>query len=1317
MLRATLVSAVTLILLAAVPASGTTFDRFVARIAVDDGCKGRSGESIFRVQLDGTEVFKSRVFLPGDDPESIDIPLDQAGTLSLIIDDEGDGHGGDWGNWLDARLVDSKTGEFMFLTDLDPEEVDAWIPPIKDRNIIARTIAVNDTVYLRGWGGISGSHNLFRDWNTVAAEHEATRDQANVDAATRSGELHLGATDPLPEGLKLVLDGTELTERELKKGVTLKPASRLVVTTNLTDPAHTAFWRDGACTVSGGGQALALVDLVQPSERLVHADVQPNRNVLTGNAAPEPQGILAGMLMPAAGPMTFTLRDLHVAFERAQFKHEEGSILLLVRARQYKTTEVPKPAAITSARLTVEIDGRPLAHVFSDNARSWEQSIALSTWPNRIECFAAPGADGSMGDGFAIDFGLQSPELGVPLWVRSIQPTMQIFTYDSPEQLLVAAAWKIPAWGVVRWDGLGDELARRKAGADALEAVKEKLELKDYRKQIEDGIAVMLQLSPSMHERQGKALAAELIRKDPNLRSRIDAVTDEVLKHDPRQPDIRIAAAERLRQLGNLMQERRQWGLLIEECRADLDLMIRARARIDAIWDEADPEPFPYPDDGSPTRSSRALGNTWLGAGEFYNHIWTIELSKDSNWTAELTLPDKNTGRLAVMVNSRGIEVTATLAGEKPLATRTAQHPVIEATILDGNKVMDGKRPLTLTISQDPDVTGIILPHTVEVVAWEMNSEADAPIENWQIAFRDDGSATVSRTSRAPVLAAIPRGATNLVVEGCTGYTIQEAITEYLVGWDGRLGGAGLPLFVAPKPGEEIRISYEWPEAAYNVPMSKYNWSGRREHVYFRSPAGILDTKALSTWRITDVPKTWRNERWTPEPSNETERVFRVSPKGQLEAVWRADNVLTRWMSMEYRGLVAFMPDTPNNRRWFHFYMDYVRTIYDKQIEYTGHHRPYALYVGVQDASMLSGYGGGTLGDRNGSETWIPASHRMAPCQWRHGSNPLLVDSHELHWVTITAMVRGVPAWADNGFAMGTEEIGWRVTEMADSDGARRRNTARALAMLEEVKELGSNPIQLPPDEYNKQPGTMRAKTDALCWYIVDQIVEAYGADFWSRFYAEQRRLNADVYRVMGNQAKQILFVDELVRVSGDQNLGKRFTDEWLFDLTPDPQDAADRFLILPRQPRVFMGDSPDFSAPEFDDLTWAVAAAPSEWENPGPGPWGEKVREFDGQAGTAWYRFTFDVPADFKTDNLELRLGEIRAADETYVNGTKIGATGAFPPEFKDAGDDERIYAVPAELLKPGARNVVAIRIYCESDRGGPDRRPVLVAVIKEAE
>jgi hypothetical protein len=1304
---------------------GPNFDRFVSEIAVDDGCKGRNGESIFRIEVNAEEVFKSKVFLPGDAPEPVDIDLAGAETFSLIIDDEGDGHGGDWGDWLDARLVDSTTGEFMFVTDLEPEEVEVWIRPNRDRNIIQNKIAINNTVYLRGWGGLSGSHNRFRNWNDAAAKHEADIDAQTLEAAGRVGELKLVGTAPLPEGLTLTLDGKPLADKDLKRGVVLEPLSVLVVSTDLTSPEHTSWWKGGGCDVAAADAALPLADLVQPTDRWVHRDIAPNHSVLVGDVAPEPQGIWAGKPFPPAGPITFSLRDLPLAFERARVKHDEGDSLLLIRARRHETTEIADPAAVTSARLTVLSDGREVATVFTDNDKTWTQAVALDGWPGRLECIASPGADGSMGDWFALDAGITQPGMKEPLWIRSTQYTFEQFAYGRPERLLVGAAWAIPGKGVVRWDGLADELGRRDAGAAALEEAGKKLALREYRQRIEKGIADMLELVPGRFQGQIDKLTDELIKNDPKLRDRVDAIVKEVTDKDPRQPDIRVAAAERLRELGNLFQERRQWGLLIEESRADLALIQKARERIDGIWQILDPAPFPYPDDGSPTRDARALGNTWRGDGEFLGRIWTVTLDKDKGWTTELTFPAPDVPQLAVMVNSRGVEVTARLAGPPPIGTtvsRTATHPLLRADLAG----VEPGTPLTLTVSQNPDVTGYLLTHTMELVAWEVKSDADVPTEEWSIAINPNGSATVSRTSLAPVLAAVPRTATNLVVKGCSGYTVQEPITEYLVDWDDRLGGANLPLFVAPAPGETIRISYRWPEAAYNVPMSKYSW-GRHEHTYMSTPPGILDTEALSVWHVEHVPDGWKSEEWTPAPANADETLFRVAPRGRLSARWLADEVLTAWISAEHEGMVITAPDSPNNRRWFPVWAQYVRKVYDKQLEITGHRRPYALYVGVQGASMLSGYGGGTAGDEHGSETWIPSSHRLAPCIWRHASNPCGVDSHEMHWITLIARPYQTPTWICEGFHVWLESAGWRATDLANCDELPRRYTANAKAALEMIKEKGVNELQMDKDVFRQTlPADTREKLIGLAWTMVEQIARAYGDDFWNRFWEEQRRLYYDVYPVLSVRAAEILIADELVRVSGDLELRKRLTDEWLLDLTPDPQDAPDRFLILPRQPKVFHGDQPEFAQRGFDDLAWPTVAEPRMWDQPGPGPWEQKVPELAGQRGVVWYRFTFDVPADFKTDNLELKLGKIDSVDETYVNGQKVGATGVFPPEEAEAQDGEeeqkpdeieRVYKVAAELLKPGQRNVVAVRVYDPDGGGGLEQRPVLISRIGEPE
>jgi hypothetical protein len=1286
----------TLLILACSPAWGTPeFDRFQALIGLDDGCKGRSGDAIFRIDVDGKEVLKSDVLLPGQTPIPVDVSIAGAKELILYIDDEGDGHGGDWGDWLDAKLVNTKTGEFMFLTDLVPEEK-FWIPSNRDRNIIQNKLSVDGKTYLRGWGGISGDTMVFKNWEAIAAEKEAAVDRANADAARDVGTLTLKVSVAPPPGLGIALDGKPLSLDDLRAGVALGPTSILNITANPADPAQVDWWRmdSPAHVIAADGRAIPFVHLIQPDDRVLHKTLSPNQNVLRGAAPDETQGYWNGQPDPPTGETSFDLGDLPLRFERAYRAAAAGAGALVVRVQPYKTTEVPSPASITSARLTVAVDDKPIAYMFSDSPDSWNQAVPLAGWPDKLECITTPGGDGSLGDGFVVDLGVQLPGMDNPLWLHSIQPSYSRFDYREPKRLLVSGAWELPGSGIARWNDLSKELDARRAGEAEL----------------------------------AKAKDAVAAAKDA---AEVDAAVDTVLALDPKQTEIRIAAAARCRELGNLEQERKHWGLLVEESRADLRLIQQAKVRIDEIWDEIDPAPWVYPDDGSPTRTARALGRRWTGSGEFTNRIWTITFDSalvlgldgdsagdDGGWTVGLSFQLPTAGRYGIMVNSLGIEVTAKLeAAGKAIAEKTAKHPFFDVDLAQAGVAAND--PLTLLVTIEPDVTGINLTHTMEVACWPVSSGADLPTEEWDLHLNPDGSAEVSRTSRAPILAAIPRTAMNLTVEGAE-YTIQEPITEYLVDWDDRLGSTCLPFFAVPAAGQEVKVTYHWPDAAYNVPMSRYGWD-RLERVYLKTPSGILDTRKMSVWRITHIPEGWVNKRYTPEPTAEGSNTFEVDPKSALGAEWEARDAQTAWTAMSHDRLRMFVPDNPNNRRWFPVWMKYVRMVYDKEKEITGHERPALLYVGVQGASQLSGYGGGTLGDEYSSETWIASTGRMAPCFWRHAGRPSLVDAHELHWVFLACRVPGAPTWTDAGFASWIEESGWRCTDLADCRFAWRVHMNCLGPAIELIKKLGYNPMQLEGDAFEALPADQHLMMVALGWYISEQLYEKYGADFWARFWREQYKLYHDVYPILSDRAKQILLVDELVRVSGDPDLRRRFTDEWLFDLTPNPEDKPDRFLILPRQPKITDQDKPEFASPDFADYGWYTVSAPLPWqagghgagESPGPGPWKEKVIELGDHRGVVWYRFTFDVPADFECENLDLVMGPIEMADETYVNGTKVGATGKFPPDQSPASDVQRVYRLPDGLVKPGERCVVAVRVFDENGVGIKER-PRLISRVK---
>ncbi|GET31407.1 hypothetical protein PbJCM13498_02700 [Prolixibacter bellariivorans] len=122
------------------------------------------------------------------------------------------------------------------------------------------------------------------------------------------------------------------------------------------------------------------------------------------------------------------------------------------------------------------------------------------------------------------------------------------------------------------------------------------------------------------------------------------------------------------------------------------------------------------------------------------------------------------------------------------------------------------------------------------------------------------------------------------------------------------------------------------------------------------------------------------------------------------------------------------------------------------------------------------------------------------------------------------------------------------------------------------------------------------------------------------------------------------------------------------------------------------IGDNMDWASPNYDDSGWNLIKAPARWENQG----------YNGYDGYAWYRISPIISASMKNQSVILEMGYIDDADEVYFNGTLIGKTGAFPPHFATAYTALRKYQVPAELIRFGEKNVIAVRVYDAQLDGG---------------
>ncbi|MFN3158959.1 MAG: PVC-type heme-binding CxxCH protein [Rubinisphaera brasiliensis] len=127
------------------------------------------------------------------------------------------------------------------------------------------------------------------------------------------------------------------------------------------------------------------------------------------------------------------------------------------------------------------------------------------------------------------------------------------------------------------------------------------------------------------------------------------------------------------------------------------------------------------------------------------------------------------------------------------------------------------------------------------------------------------------------------------------------------------------------------------------------------------------------------------------------------------------------------------------------------------------------------------------------------------------------------------------------------------------------------------------------------------------------------------------------------------------------------------------------------------------------------------------PGDWNADVFANASQEGgnIGWYRAYTKVPdkwvkATGRTlyvDSVTLTVESVADAFEVFVNGSRIGAAGKFPPKFEAAGDEVFRFKIPPGLLKLGEYNTIAIRVYAaESEGGFRGRAPVLAGYFLES-
>jgi alpha-galactosidase len=141
---------------------------------------------------------------------------------------------------------------------------------------------------------------------------------------------------------------------------------------------------------------------------------------------------------------------------------------------------------------------------------------------------------------------------------------------------------------------------------------------------------------------------------------------------------------------------------------------------------------------------------------------------------------------------------------------------------------------------------------------------------------------------------------------------------------------------------------------------------------------------------------------------------------------------------------------------------------------------------------------------------------------------------------------------------------------------------------------------------------------------------------------------------------------------------------------------------IFLKQGRFTTGDNVSFSSNSYDDSNWKILNTNSTWQSQG----------YNDYHGYAWYRIHVIIPSSLKkngfgSETLRIFLAHINDADETYLNETKIGKTGAYPNEpggYISKWMAERTYYVATDspAIKWDQDNIISIKVYDGGGTGG---------------
>ncbi|MCT2535151.1 sialate O-acetylesterase [Aquibacillus koreensis] len=239
----------------------------------------------------------------------------------------------------------------------------------------------------------------------------------------------------------------------------------------------------------------------------------------------------------------------------------------------------------------------------------------------------------------------------------------------------------------------------------------------------------------------------------------------------------------------------------------------------------------------------------------------------------------------------------------------------------------------------------------------------------------------------------------------------------------------------------------------------------------------------------------------------------------------------------------------------------------------------------------------------------------------------------------------------------------------------------------EEIKQVNEPYIRqfAVPQEYNfKAP--QEQLSDAK-WIAADpeHLLQFSGAGFYfaQEMYAKYGVPIGLIMSAVGGTPIEAWMSEDTLRKIGtyDETLDKCKDDVYITSTIRNEEQAANEWYEHLNANDKGLKETPWYSK-SIDVSDWQDFELPKSWE----------ATDLENVRGAVWFRKEIDVPESMINTEARLKLGTIVDADDTYVNGVRIGNTAyRYPP---------RRYKIPKGLLKPG-KNVITVRVITTGNTG----------------